>query len=169
MCGWHLKETFPEDRHSSQQKRKSCQAWRQLAAHAFRAFWILSRKSDHAYKERQLNIPTTSPPLMPSVAETEEPSSLFVQTQTIVSLKEPYGWSQNSVCSLLKASAGKEWEQGTDYLPRMFIFRKVFRDRRGLKGNLLGVDKSCGSPAALMSCFRYKLCALCHNSCLTRQ
>lgn len=33
------------------------------------------KKSDHAYKERQLNILTTSPsPLKPSVADIEEPS-----------------------------------------------------------------------------------------------
>lgn len=170
ICSWHLKEVFPEDRHSSQQKTKSCQAWRQHAAHAFRAFWILSRKSDHAYKERQLNILTTSPPpLMPSVAETEEPSSLFVKCMTIVSLKDPHGWSQNSVCLLLKASAGKEWEPDTDDLASRFIFMQVFRDRRGLKGNLLRLDKSCRSPAPHVTCLRYKPCALCYNSCLTRQ
>lgn len=162
MCSWHLKETFPEDRPSSQQKRKSCQAWRQRTAHAFRAFWILSRKSDQAHKERQLNILTTSPPpLMPSVAETEEPSFLCAKTKTIVSLKDLHGGSQNSVCLLLKASAA--------YLASTFIFRQVFRDRRGLKGNLLGVDKSCRSPAPHVTCLRYKLCVLCHNSCLTRQ
>lgn len=164
MCSWHLRKTFPEDRQSSQQKRKSCQAWRQHTAHALQAFWILSRKSDHAYKERQLNILTTSPPpLMPSAAETEEPSSFMLKLRRS-------SWQVPEFCVFCysRQVQGKN-EQSTAYLASTFIFRQVFRDRRGLKGNLLGVDKSCRSPAPHVTCLRYKPSALCHNSCLTRQ